>query len=175
VLLDGGHFDHADLPEADPSESVADVRRQMVAMGWAVEEPTLEACVERVAGPGAHTRPLLRAGVRAGLAETPTGLRSWVDADHAAAAMHALMNSRTSVTYPILAQGGIPVLLLLATLPDERADLNRQRVTAFRRQMPDSRVVELPSTHDIPVNAPVAAAQAVARWLAELGIAAPRE
>jgi pimeloyl-ACP methyl ester carboxylesterase len=168
VLLDGGHFDHADLPEADPSETVADVRRQMVAMGWAIEGPTLDACVERVAGAGARTRPLVRAGVRAGLAESPAGLRSRVDLDHAAAAMHALMNSRTSVAYPILAQAGIPILLLLATQPDERAALNRERLVAFRRQVPDPHVVELPSTHDIPVHMPAAAARAVGQWLASL-------
>jgi len=84
------------------------------------------------------------------------------------------MNSRTSVTYPILAQAAIPVLLLLATQPQERAVLNRQRLAALRGRMPDLRTVELQSTHDVPVNGPTEAAHAVARWLVEIGAAAPR-
>ena len=174
VLLDGGHFDHADLPEADPTETVADVREQMATIGWAVAEPDLDACLDRVAGAGAHERPLLRAAVRAALEQTATGLRSRVDLDHAAAAMHGLMNSRTSVTYPTLAQAAIPVLLLLATQPEQRAVLNRQRLAAFHARVPDLRVVELDSTHDIPVSAPVDAAHAVARWLVDAETAAPR-
>jgi pimeloyl-ACP methyl ester carboxylesterase len=173
VLLDGGHFDHADLPEADPSETVADVLQQMAAMGWALAEPNLDACLDRVAGPGAHERPLLRAAVRAGLEETPTGLRSRVDLDDAAAAMHGLMNSRTTVTYPTLVQAAIPVLLLLATQPEQRAVLNRQRLAAFHARVPRLRAVELHSTHDIPVSAPTDAAHVVARWLVDAGVAAP--
>jgi pimeloyl-ACP methyl ester carboxylesterase len=178
VLLDGGHFDHADLPEADPSETVEDVRREMVAQDWAVEAPTLETCVARVAGVAVDDvavtgRPGLREAVRAGLVETARGLGSAVSLDHAAAAMHALMRSRSSVAYPGIAAAGIPVLLLIATQPHQRAAMNRQRVEAFRERLPDLTVVEMPSGHDIPVGAPVDAAHAIAGWLAARAIAAP--
>jgi len=173
VLLDGGHFDHADLPEADPAETVADVREQMAAMGWALDEPTLSACVERVGGADAHARPLLREAVRAGVIETPQGFRSRVAPANAAAAMHGLMNSRTSDTYPTIARLGIPVLLLMATRPDERARLNRERLVRFRAHLPDVDVVELASGHDVPVDAPADGARAIADWLVARGIAGP--
>src|ERR1700752_739956 len=34
VLLDGGHFDHAALPDADPGQSVAETVAEMDDMGW---------------------------------------------------------------------------------------------------------------------------------------------
>jgi pimeloyl-ACP methyl ester carboxylesterase len=173
VLVDGGHFDHADLPEADPSETVDDVHHQMVAAGWAVAEATLAACVERVAGPGVDGRPALPAAVRAGLTETATGLRSRVDLADAAAAMHGLMNSRTSDTYPDLVAAGIPVLLLVATRPEQRASQNRERVATLRRRLTDLEVVEVDSGHDIPIDAPAPAAEAMARWLVARGLAEP--
>jgi hypothetical protein len=52
--------------------------------------------------------------------------------------------------------------------------LNRQRLAAFRGRVPDPRIVELHSSHDIPVSAPTDAAHAVAQWLVDTGTAAPR-
>jgi pimeloyl-ACP methyl ester carboxylesterase len=34
VLLDGGHFDHAALPDADPDQTVDETVAEMEAMGW---------------------------------------------------------------------------------------------------------------------------------------------
>ena len=34
VLLDGGHFDHAALPNADPGQTVAQTVAEMEAIGW---------------------------------------------------------------------------------------------------------------------------------------------
>jgi hypothetical protein len=70
-------------------------------------------------------------------------MRSRVDLDDAAATMHALVNSRTSVNHPTLAPAATPMLFLLATHPEQRAVLNRQRLATFRARVPDLRVVEL--------------------------------
>jgi len=65
VLLDGGHFDHAALPDADPGQSVAETVTEMEDIGWRYVE---------------HRPPLPRAWV-AGL--RPAGDGRWESAKRA--------------------------------------------------------------------------------------------
>ena len=40
VLLDGGHFDHAALPDADPEQTVDETIAEMEAINWRQDQPT---------------------------------------------------------------------------------------------------------------------------------------
>jgi len=127
VLLDGGHFDHADLPDADPNQTVDATLAEMAAIGW-------------VKG-------------------------STVDPRAAAAAMNALMRSRSSASYPALAAGDIPVLLLTATEPEQRRRDNVARAARLIAALPHAEVHELPGAgHDVLVDAPHLVADLVAAW-----------
>jgi pimeloyl-ACP methyl ester carboxylesterase len=43
VLLDGGHFDHADLPDADPAQTVEQTQAEMAELGWRESPASLRA------------------------------------------------------------------------------------------------------------------------------------
>jgi pimeloyl-ACP methyl ester carboxylesterase len=43
VLLDGGHFDHAALPDADPDQTVDDTLAEMEGMDWRAGQPVQRA------------------------------------------------------------------------------------------------------------------------------------
>lgn len=158
VLLDGGHFDHASLPDADPTQTVPETMSEMESIGWRMIH---------------HVAPLPTAWV-AGL--RAVGHDRWESTSSptaAGAAMNHLMRARTSDYYPALAAAGTPVLLLTATEPEQRRHDNERRTTALLRALPNARSEPLSgSGHDVLADAPGAVADAIARWLALGGLAA---
>jgi pimeloyl-ACP methyl ester carboxylesterase len=150
VLLDGGHFDHAALPDADPGQSVAETVAEMEDIGWRYTK---------------RQPPLPRAWV-AGL--RPAGDGRWESTTSpraAGAAMNHLMRARTSEHYPVLAAEGMPILLLTATEPDQRRRDNEERTASLLRTLPHARAEALTgSGHDLLADAPGRVAEAIARW-----------
>jgi pimeloyl-ACP methyl ester carboxylesterase len=157
VLLDGGHFDHAALPDADPAHTVPETVAEMEQMGWQHVE---------------HAPPLPPAWV-SGLRSAGDGRwESTASPRAAAAAMNHLMRARTSEYYPALLAHGIPILLLTATEPEQRRRDNDERTAGLLRALPHARVVPLPgSGHDVLADAPEQVADAIASWTTdELGL-----
>jgi pimeloyl-ACP methyl ester carboxylesterase len=154
VLLDGGHFDHAALPAADPGQTVAETVAEMEDIGWRYVE---------------HLPPLPRAWM-AGL--RPAGAGRWESTASpraAGAAMNHLMRARTSEHYPVLAAERIPILLLTATEPQQRRRDNEERTDRLLRALPHARAEALPgSGHDLLADAPRQVADAIARWWREV-------
>ena len=154
VLLDGGHFDHAALPDADPGQTVAETVAEMEDIGWRYVE---------------HRPPLPRAWV-AGL--RPAGDGRWESTASpraAGAAMNHLMRATTSEHYPVLAAEGIPILLLTATEPEQRRRDNEERTARLLRTLPHARAEALAgSGHDLLADAPGQVADAIARWWREV-------
>jgi lipase len=154
VLLDGGHFDHAALPDADPGQTVAQTTAEMADIGWRYVE---------------HRPPLPRAWV-GGL--RPAGEGRWESTASpraAGAAMNHLMRARTSEHYPVLAAEAIPILLLTATEPEQRRRDNEERTARLLRTLPHARAEALSgSGHDLLADAPGQVADAIARWWREV-------
>lgn len=130
VLLDGGHFDHADLPDADPTQTVDETAEEMEQIGW-------------------HT----------GMHGSTTDPRA------AAAAMNALMRSRSSLSYAAIALSKIPVLLLTATEPEQRRLDNELRTARLAAAVPDLAAHAIVgSGHEVLRDAPGRVAELVAAW-----------
>ena len=81
-------------------------------------------------------------------------------------ALFHLARSRQSETWPRIAAAGIPVLLLLATEPDEARAVNEQGATAFSAALPtaDVRWVE-GATHSMVTDERERFGATVADWL----------
>jgi pimeloyl-ACP methyl ester carboxylesterase len=159
VLLDGGHFDHAALPDADPSRTVAQTVAEMADMAWHHVD---------------HPSPLPAAWV-AGLRAAPGGgWESTASLTAAGAAMNHLMRSRTSEFYPRLAARQTPILLLTATEPRQRRRDNERRAADLLGALPHARVHQLTgSGHDVLADAPDQVAEAIARWWDDLDLSSP--
>jgi pimeloyl-ACP methyl ester carboxylesterase len=150
VLLDGGHFDHAALPDADTGQTVADTIAEMDDIGWRFVE---------------HPPPLPRAWL-AGLQRVGDGRwESTASPRAAGAAMNHLMRATTSEHYPVLAAAGTPILLLTATEPEQRRRDNEERTARLLSALPHARAEALSgSGHDLLADAPGQVADAIARW-----------
>ena len=150
VLLDGGHFDHAALPDADPRQTVAETVAEMADIGWRYVE---------------HKPPLPSAWADGLMPAGPDRWESTASIEAAGAAMNHLMRARTSEHYPALSAQRIPILLLTATEPEQRRLDNQVRTQAFVRQLPRASVQVLKgSGHDVLADAPGQVADAIAGW-----------
>jgi pimeloyl-ACP methyl ester carboxylesterase len=150
VLLDGGHFDHVDLPDYDAGATVDQTLAEMDALDWWHVD---------------HLGPLPDAW-RAGLEATPDGRwRSTATPRAAAAAMNALMRGRSSTSYPTIAAAGMPVLLLTATEPEQRRRDNLARTRHISAALPHLTAHALPGAgHDVLRDAPQRVASHIATW-----------
>ena len=154
VLLDGGHFDHATLPDADPGQTVAETVAEMEDIGWRYVE---------------HRPPLPRAWLGGLLPAGDGRWESTASPRAAGAAMNHLMRARTSEHYPVLAAEGIPILLLTATEPEQRRRDNEERTARLLRTLPHARAEALSgSGHDLLADAPGQVADAIERWWREV-------
>ncbi len=167
VLLDSGHLDYADYPESMPEQSLDDRAAEV--------EGRLEVWADLAA---LHTdvaadvrRPvtdLLLDALEPAVRTRPDGaLVPVVAARTMAGARHGMVRERCSERWPVLAEAGVPVLLLLA---DEPADVRERNASAASRMaaaLPklDTRVMA-GWGHDLIGDGGPALADEVGRWLA---------
>ncbi len=166
VLLDSGHLDYADVPGSNADftleERIEEVRPRMAPL------PSREALREELAG--AIRRPLTDAllqGAEPGFRERPDGsVEPVVSAEARAAAMQGLIRTRPSASWPVLADAGVPVLLLLATEPQETRRLNEAAVPAFQAAIPHADVRLCDGWgHDLIADGGPALGELVGDWL----------
>jgi pimeloyl-ACP methyl ester carboxylesterase len=134
VLVDSGHLDYADQPEADLSKSLESLSaeaetarrrapdRAGVAKDLELEpdDPVVTAFLEGVMDDG-----------QGGLISRTTGMSR-------GAAMYHLMRARQSDHWSAIADARIPTLLLLATKPDDIRTLNQAGAARFREAVPQA-------------------------------------
>lgn len=170
ALLDAGHADYADWPTAKPAATIAELVEAArpadeVATSW----DELEAEVEE-AYPGRDWMlDFFRAGTRVGEDGRVLVIAS---ADVRGAALHGLIHARPSLAWPALQAGGIPGLLLLATVPEETDRTNRLFVPAFRAAWPDAEISHLEgATHSLFTELGEGLGDVIGDWAERVGIA----
>jgi pimeloyl-ACP methyl ester carboxylesterase len=68
-------------------------------------------------------------------------------------------------SWPAIAEAGIPILLLLATEPEQTRQQNEQAVPRFRERFPDAEVVLMDGAgHDLFADAGPELARLVVDW-----------
>jgi len=162
ILVDSGHLDYADVPDADLSASyddlvveadasrirAADRAALAAALDVRPEDPLLEAVLEGMADDG------------------DGGLISVASAPNRGAALYHLMRARSSATWPVTAAAGIPTLLLLATEPDDLRRSNEEAAERFLAAIPhaDVRFIE-GASHSLVADMRERFGSTVAAWL----------
>ena len=167
VLLDSGHLDYADYPESAPDQTLderaAEVQGRLEV--WA-DRGALRADVA-----GDLRRPvtdLLLAALEPAVRSRPDGaLVPVVSARTMAGARHGMVRERSSARWPVLAEAGVPVLLLLA---DEPPDVRERNATAASRMaavVPQLEARVMPGWgHDLIGDGGPDLAEELGRWLA---------
>jgi pimeloyl-ACP methyl ester carboxylesterase len=122
VLLDSGHFDYQDLEDVDPDATLEELTEQSRARlvpvaGWD------ELVRELRAGTRREPTETLLSVFREGVEQREDGLWPKTPPEvRAAALLELLRGRRISSLWPVLAEAGVPVLLVTATEPpDSRA------------------------------------------------------
>ena len=167
ILLDGGHFDHVDLDDVDPNQTVAEIAAEAARDGWQVSEPNMSDFLHKEQSQRRSwdriTEMILRRGVR----ERPnSGVVGICTNEVAASVMHAMVHKRSSESYSSLRQDAVPCLLLYATEPDERRVMNADRVRKFQMEMPHAEIVAVEGAgHDVVLDAGPRLGDAIERWL----------
>jgi pimeloyl-ACP methyl ester carboxylesterase len=165
VLVDSGHLDYADTPGADLSASIED----LVAEGdeRRLRLPDRSAVVDML---DVEPDDVLVDAFLEGM--EPAGDGGLVSRTPGAArgpALYYLARSRQSQTWPLIAAAELPVLLLLATLPDEARDLSESGAARFSAALPgaDVRWVE-GATHSLVTDERERFGSTVVDWLSRL-------
>jgi pimeloyl-ACP methyl ester carboxylesterase len=165
VLVDSGHADYQDQPGFPHGKSFEELVEDNRTPERTIR--TTEAQFERDA-PDEVRRPITPEVLeifRAGLRQDGDELVSIVTPEARASAMWGLMETRVTESWPAIAEAGIPILLLLATEPDEVGERNRGDAERFRERFPDAEIVFLDGAgHDLFADAGPELARLVADW-----------
>ena len=170
VLVDSGQMDYQDVPGFPHGKSydelVEDARAPERTIRTTAEEFEHDA-QEEVRRP---ITPELMEAFRAGLHEEGGQLVSIVTPETRASAIHGLMETRVTESWPAIAEVGIPILLLLATEPQETREQNRRAAEVFAGRFPGAEIHFLENAgHDLFADAGPELARIVTEWAGRLG------
>jgi pimeloyl-ACP methyl ester carboxylesterase len=140
VLLDSGHVDYADVPGSNAGASLEE--RVEAMRGQIHPVPSFDALADELAAEVRRpVTPALLEAVRAGVREGPDGsVEPIVTPETRAAAMQGAVAERPSESWSVLADAGVPVLLLLATEPEDARAANEAAATRFQTAIPHADV-----------------------------------
>jgi pimeloyl-ACP methyl ester carboxylesterase len=81
------------------------------------------------------------------------------------AVLHGITKMRVTENWPAIAEAGIPILLLLATEPEETWAINERALPAFRERFPDAEIHLIEGAgHDLIADAGTEVARLVRDW-----------
>ena len=163
AFVDSGQMDYQDSPNFPHGKSledlIADARESRVR---APKEDFEQAAQEGLRRP--VTTELLEA-VRAGFREEDGELVGIVTPEVRGAVLHGITKMRVTENWPAIAEAGIPILLLLATEPEETWAINERALPAFRERFPDAEIHLIEGAgHDLIADAGPEVARLVRDW-----------
>jgi pimeloyl-ACP methyl ester carboxylesterase len=162
VLVDSGHLDYADTPGADLSASIED----LIAEGdeRRLRLPDRDAVVDMLDVPPDDV--LVDAFLEGMESDGDAGLVSRTPGAARGPALYHLARARQSDTWPAIAAAGTPVLLLLATQPNEARAVNEGGAARFSAVLPDADVRWVEgATHSLITDERERFGAVVAGWL----------
>lgn len=166
ILLDSGHLDVQDQPDAPTDASWTELLEQAAAPGRSFAPMAWSAFVAELQSELPRWSPALEEIAAGGVRRDGDLVSPIPTPEAAAAARLGMLQHRVSSAYPSLAAARTPILLVTATQPAEAAERNRVAAERFRAQLPLARVVALPGArHDLFLDAGPALAGAIADWL----------
>jgi pimeloyl-ACP methyl ester carboxylesterase len=170
VLVDSGQMDYQDAPGFPHGKSYEDLVEDARAPERTIRTTAEEFQRDAQEEVRRSITPELMEAFRAGLREEDGQLVSIVTPETRASAMYGLMGTRVTESWPAIAEAGIPILLLLATEPQETREQNQRAAEAFAGRFPDAEIHFLENAgHDLFADAGPELARVVAAWAGRLG------
>lgn len=165
VLVDSGHLDYADDPNADLSASIERLSEESEAKRIRVRDRANVASDLELE----LDDPVVDSFMAGLVDDGAGGLISRTLGTTRGAAMYHLTRSRQTEQWPAIAAAGIPVLLLLATMPEEARTRNEAAAERFHEAIPeaDVRFVE-GATHSLITDMRDEFGETVREWLAAI-------
>lgn len=165
ALLDTAYDDPRNLPGHSPLSYNEQLERQRaITASWRWE--SWDALVDDLRRDVRELRPGFLEVVRAAVIEDEGGLRAPADPEVRAAALSALRDSWDGDAIRKLGASGLPVLLLVAALPEEHEAYRRDAVARFRALVPQAQVEPMHGCgHDLIADAAPEVARILVEWL----------
>ena len=165
VLVDSGHLDYANTPGADLQSSIEDLVAEGDERRLRLRDRAAVADLLEVE-PG---DPLVDAFLEGMETDDDGGLVSRTPGAARGPALYHLARSRQSDTWPLIAAADLPVLLLLATQPDEARALSEEGLARFAAQLPSADVHWVEgATHSLVTDERERFGSTVVEWLSGL-------
>ena len=140
VLLDTGQMDYQDSPNFPHSRSLEELIEDARAPERSIRVAKDEFEAEAQEGVRRPVTPELLEVFRAGIEERDGDLVSIVTPEVRGAVMQGIMETRVSSTWPAIAAAGIPILLLVATEPEELRERREAAMPIFAERFPDAEI-----------------------------------
>lgn len=165
VLVDSGHLDYGETPDADLSASLEAMTEK--AEAERLRLPDRATLVKELEV--AEDDPIVDAFLEGMMDDGAGGLVARTLGSSRAAAMYHLMRAVQSSRWATIAAAGIPTLLLLATEPATAREQNEPAARRFEAAIPsaDIRFIE-GGTHSLITDMRARFGETVAEWLGSL-------
>jgi pimeloyl-ACP methyl ester carboxylesterase len=166
LLIDSGHMDYQDSPNFPHGKSRDDLIQDAQAAGeLRVPKEGLAQALQEGAGVRRAVTPELVEAVKAGFREEDGDLVNITNPEVRGAALYGVTQVRVKDSWPAIAEAGIPILLLLATEPEETRRQNEQAVPVFEERFPDAEIHWIEGAgHDLFADAGPEVARLVRDW-----------
>lgn len=168
VLIDGGHWDFADLPNFDTSADLATrvaAARERASKDW---YPSWDAYFAAESAALRRWTPALADAHRATMREEEGRIVPILNGEVIGAIHYGNCVEPTSSTHAALRAARVPVLLLTPCEHARQKRLVREGVTRFQTNVPQLRVHRMPGdVHDLVSHAAPEVAVIVGDWLRE--------
>jgi pimeloyl-ACP methyl ester carboxylesterase len=169
AFVDSGQMDYQDSPNFPRGKSLEDLIAD--AREATIRAPKEDFEREAQDGVRRPVTPQYLEGVRAGLREEDGDLIGIVTPEVRGAVLHGITKMRVTENWPAIAEAGIPILLLLATEPEETWAINDRALPAFRERFPDAEIHLIEHAgHDLIADAAPEVARLVREWASRLPV-----
>jgi pimeloyl-ACP methyl ester carboxylesterase len=165
VLLDTGQMDYQDSPNFPHGKSLDELIEDARAPERTIRVAKGEFEQAAQGGIRRPVTPELLEAFKAGVREEDGELVSILTPEVRGAVIQGIMEVRVSATWPTIAAAGIPILLLVATEPEELRQRSAQAMPAFADRFPDAEVHWIEGAgHDLIADAAPEVARLIRDW-----------